>query len=149
MRLYFVCPRRESYTMTTDRKKTAVVIGLTLALLVPFVACAAGQAAASASLVPKAVAFVQTLAKGDFKAAEADFTDQMKQAAPPATLAEMWQRLVSQVGQFQDTGGSETVVQGGATTVVVKANFKSQALGIAVTFDSAQRIAGMHFVPPP
>jgi hypothetical protein len=99
--------------------------------------------------VSKAVSFVRTLAKGDFKAAEADFTDQMKQAAPPPKLGEVWQRLISQVGPFQDTGNSKTVVQNGFTTVVVKADFKSRALGIAVTFDSAQRIAGMHFVPPP
>ena len=135
--------------MTTDRRRTSVVISLALALLVPFAAQAAGTAAATGSLVPKAVSFIQTLAKGDFKAAETDFTDQMKQAAPPAKLAEVWQRLISQVGPFQGTGDSNTVVQNGFTTVVVKADFKSQALGIAVTFDSARRIAGMHFVSPP
>ena len=135
--------------MTTDRRRTSVVIGLALVLLVPFAARAAGSQAAKGSLVPEAVSFVRTLAKGDFKAAEADFTDQMKQAAPPAKLGEVWQRLISQVGPFQDTGDSKTVVQNGFTTVVVRTDFKSRALGIAVTFDSAQRIAGMHFVPPP
>ena len=134
--------------MTTDRKRTSVVIGLALALLVPLAVRAADQAA-NGSLVSTAVAFVQTLAKGDFKAAEADFTDQMKQAAPPAKLGEVWQSLISQAGAFQDTGDSKTVVQNGFTTVVVKTDFKSQAVGIAVTFDSANRIAGMHLVPPP
>ncbi|HUA22496.1 MAG TPA: DUF3887 domain-containing protein [Steroidobacteraceae bacterium] len=134
--------------MTTDRRRTSVVFGLALALLVP-VAQAAGDQAAKGSLVPEAVSFVRALAKGDFEAAEADFTDQMKQAAPPAKLGEVWQRLISQVGPFQDTGDSKTVVQNGFTTVVVRTDFKSRALGIAVTFDSAQRIAGMHFVPPP
>ncbi|MGA7538079.1 MAG: DUF3887 domain-containing protein [Steroidobacteraceae bacterium] len=135
--------------MTTDRSRTSVVIGLALALLVPIAAQGAGGQAAKGSLVSKAVSFVRTLAKGDFNAAEADFTDQMKQAAPPAKLGEVWQRLISQVGPFQDTGDSKTVVQNGFTTVVVKTDFKSRAIGIAVTFDSAQRIAGMHFVPPP
>ncbi|HEY6515928.1 MAG TPA: DUF3887 domain-containing protein [Steroidobacteraceae bacterium] len=134
--------------MATDRRRTPVLIGLVLALLVPLAARAAGRAAKE-SLVPKAISFVQTLAKGDFKAAEADFTDQMKQAAPPAKLAELWQGLISQVGPFRNTGDSKTVVQNGFTTVVVKTDFQSRALGIAVTFDSAQRIAGMHFVPPP
>jgi len=135
--------------MTTDRKRTSVVIGLALALLVPVAARTADGQGAEASLVPKAVSFVRTLAKGDFKAAEADFTDQMKQAVPPAKLGEVWQTLISQVGPFQDTGDSRTVVQSGFTTVVVKTDFKSRTLGIAVTFDSARRIAGMHFVPPP
>jgi Protein of unknown function (DUF3887) len=135
--------------MTTDRRRTSVLIGPALALLVAIVAQAAGVHGIKGSLVPKAVSFVRTLAKGDFKAAEADFTDQMKQAAPPAKLGEIWQRLISQLGPFQDTGDSRTAVQNGFTTVVVKTDFKSRALGIAVTFDSAQRIAGMHFVPPP
>jgi Protein of unknown function (DUF3887) len=135
--------------MTTDRRRTSVVIGLALALLVPLASQAAGGQAANGSLAPKAISFVRTLAQGDFKAAEADFTDQMKQAVSPAKLGEVWQRLISQVGPFQDTAGSKTVVQNGFTTVVVKTDFKSRALGIAVTFDSAQRIAGMHFVPPP
>ena len=124
------------------------MIGLALALMIPLAARAAGQVAKE-SLVPRAVSFVQTLAKGDFNAAEVDFTDQMKQAAPPAKLGQIWQGLINQVGPFQDTGDSKTVVQNGFTTVVVKVDFKSRALGIAVTFDSAQRIAGMHFVPPP
>jgi uncharacterized protein len=136
--------------MATDRRRTSVVIGLALALLVPVAALAAGdQAAKEGSLVPKAVAFIRALAKGDFESAEADFTDRMKQAAPPEKLREIWQRLLSQVGSFQDTSDSKSVFRNGNTTVIVKTDFKSQALGIAVTFDSAQRIAGMHFVPPP
>lgn len=135
--------------MTTDNRRTSVVIGLALTLLVSIAAQAAGGQMAGGSLVPKAVAFVQSMAKGDFEGAEADFTDQMKQAAPPAKLAEAWQGMISQFGAFQGTGDSKTVDQGGFTTVIVKADFKSQAVGIAVTFDSAQKIAGMHFVPPP
>jgi hypothetical protein len=134
--------------MTTDRRNP-VVIGLALALLLSIVAPTAGAQAAKESLAAKAVAFVQTLAAGHFKAAEADFTDQMKQAAPPEELGATWQKLLSQVGPFQDTGETESVDQGGYTTVVVKTDFKSRALGIAVSFDSEQRIAGMHFVPPP
>jgi hypothetical protein len=133
----------------TGRTRTSVAIGLALAVLAPFAAFAAGGQAPKGSLVPKAVSFVRTLANGDFKAAEADFTDRMKRAAPPAKLGQAWQRLVSQVGPFQGTGDTKTVVQDGFTTIVVRADFKSRALGIAVTFGSVQRIAGMHFVPPP
>ena len=135
--------------MTIDRRRTAAVTGLALALLVSMAAYAAGDHATQGSLVPKAVAFVRTLAKGDYQAAEADFTDQMKQAAPPEKLRGIWEGVLSQFGAFQDTGATNTVVQYGLTTVVVKTDFKNRALGIAVTFDSAQRIAGMHFVPPP
>jgi hypothetical protein len=125
------------------------VAGLALALLFSMAAHAAGDQAAKGALVPKAVAFVRTLAKGDYQAAEADFTAQMQQAAPPEKLRGIWEGVLNQFGAFQDTGVTNTVVQYGYTTVVVKTEFKSRALGIAVTFDSAQRIAGMHFVPPP
>jgi hypothetical protein len=134
--------------MATDVRRT-ILIGLALALLVPVAAPAAGDRGTRESLVPKAVAFVRTLAKGDFEAAEADFTDQMKQEVPPAKLRAIWQGLLNAIGPLQDTGDGKVDVQDGYTTVVVRGDFKSRALGIAVTFDSAQRIAGMHFVAPP
>lgn len=135
--------------MPTNTRTLPAVIGLTLALLAPVATQPARAQESKQPLAPRAVAFVRTLAKGDFAAAEGNFTDQMKQAAPPEKLRQIWQSLLDRVGPFQDTGASKTVTQGGYTSVIVKTDFKSQALGIAVTFDSADRIAGMHFVPPP
>jgi hypothetical protein len=123
--------------MTTDRAKTPFVIGLALALLATAATRAAGARQADASLVPRAIAFVRTLAKGDFEAAEADFTVQMKQDVPPAKLREVWQSVVAEIGPFQDTGNSQTVVQDGYTNVIVRTDFKSRALGTEVSFDSA------------
>lgn len=73
----------------------------------------------------------------------------MKQAAPPEKLRQIWQSLLDQAEPFENTGDSKIVDQGGYTSVIVRANFKTRALGIAITFDSAHRIAGMHFVPSP
>lgn len=131
-------------------RKTSALIGLALVLLVPFTALAAGdQAPKEGSLVPKAVAFIQTLVKGDFDGAEADFTDPMKQAAPPEKLREAWQGLLSQAGAFLATHDSKTILQDGSTIVIVRTSFRREVIGIAVAFDSAQRISGVHFVPPP
>jgi Protein of unknown function (DUF3887) len=135
--------------MTTDMKRFQLPIGLALALLACLAAQAAGGRAPKHGLVPRAVAFVHSLANGDFKGAEADFTGQMRAAAPPEALSRMWQQLLAQMGPFQDTGGSRTIVQGGYTTVAVRTDFKNRAVGIAVSFDSARRIAGIHIVPPP
>jgi len=135
--------------MRTDGRRSRIAIGIALALLAPMAARAAGSREAKASLVSAAVAFVQTLAAGHFKAAEADFTEQMRQAAPPQKLSEIWQRLIGQVGPFQHAGRTETVPQGEYTFVIVRTDFKSRTLGIRVVFDSAGRIAGMQFVPPP
>ena len=134
--------------MVTDTRIQAVA-AIALAFLSGLAAQPAGAQQAKENLVSTAVAFVHTLAKGDFKAAEVDFNGEMKQAAPPEKLREIWQKVLDQIGPFQDTGETHTVVQGGYTTVIVRSDFKSEALGIEVSFDSAGRIAGMHFVPPP
>lgn len=135
--------------MTTDRRRVSLTVVFAIALLLPITGQVAGGQQASATLTSGAIAFVRMLARGNFDGAEADFTDQMKQALPPAKLSEVWTGVQSQAGPFQDTGDAKTVVQGGYTTVVVTTKFKQQAIGIAVTFDSARKIAGMHFVPPP
>lgn len=135
--------------MATETGRIPAVLGAALALLAPLAARAADARKSTDNLVPVAVAFVHTLAKGDFKAAEADFTRQMKQAAPPDALRHVWRQLLRQIGPFRDTGVTSTSAQSGYTTVVVRTDFKSRAIGIAVSFDSARKIAGMHFVPPP
>jgi uncharacterized protein DUF3887 len=135
--------------MATNNRRAPALSGLTLAFLFPIAAHAAGTQMTSETLTPRAITFVRTLAKGDFVTAEADFTDEMKQAAPPEKLRQIWQSLLDQVGPFLDTGVSQTVDQGGYTSVIVKANFKMRPVGISVTFDSAYKIAGMHFVAPP
>ena len=132
-----------------NHRKTSVVIGFALALLLPFAIHAAGDQAANGNLVPKALVFVQTLAKGNFNAAEADLTHQMKQTAPPTKFGKLWQKMISRFGAFQGTGNTKTVVKNGLTTVIVEVIFKKQALGFALTFDSTQKIALVHFVSPP
>ena len=135
--------------MTTDRRNVSLTVVFAIALLLPIAGQVARGQEANATLTSRAIAFVHMLAQGNFDGAEADFTDQMKQAAPPTKLSEVWTGVQSQAGPYQGTGDAKTVVKGGYTTVVVATRFKLQAIGIAVTFDSAQKIAGMHFVPPP
>lgn len=135
--------------MATSNRIVRALIGLTLAFLVPIVAQAAGRQNTEKTLTPRAIAFVRTMAKGDFATAETDFTDQMKRAAPPEKLRQIWQSLLDQAGPFENTGDSKIIDQGGHTSVIITTDFKTRAIGIAVTFDSAHRIAGMHFVPSP
>ena len=135
--------------MLTKVTRLPLIVSLLLALMATVAARAAGAQQANASLVSRAVAFVRTLAQGEFQTAEADFTEQMKQGLPPQRLAAVWQQVLSQAGPFQDTGNSTTAVQAGYTIVVVRADFKSRALGIEVAFDPERKIAGVHFVAPP
>lgn len=130
-------------------RKTSAVIGFVLALLLPFAVHAAGDQTANGNLVPKALGFVQAWAKGNINAVEADLTNQMKQTTSPAKIGKLWQKMISRMGAFQGTGNTKTVVKNGLTTVIVEVIFKKQALGFALTFDSTQKIALVHFVSPP
>lgn len=92
---------------------------------------------------------VENMAANHFNRAEADFTSEMKTAAPPGQLRGLWQTLVNRCGAFQKTGNTATTDVGGYTSVIVRGEFKNRAIGFEVTFDSARRIAGLHLVPPP
>ena len=118
-----------------------------LLLAIPVMAIVAPAATASDNTSAKAQAFVQNMAKGDFTAAEADFTAQMKEAAPPDKLQEIWQALVLQGGAFQKIAVTKTVNQGGYTSVIVNTQFQNQTIGLQVTFDASGKIGGMHLVP--
>ena len=135
--------------MSKNIRQVPFILALAMALLSPVALLAADTQVAPPALAQKAIAFVHTMARADFKTVEMDFTDQMKQAAPPEKLGELWQTLLNQAGSFLGTGDSKSVVQGSYTTVNVRTNFKHEAIGIAVSFDSASRIVGMHIVSPP
>ncbi|MGB9430310.1 MAG: DUF3887 domain-containing protein [Gammaproteobacteria bacterium] len=133
--------------MFTRKIKFLAALAFCTLLLSPTLALAAADASVNSALVAKAETFVHSMASGNFTAAEADFTDQMKQAAPPLNLKQVWGMLVQQAGAFQKTDKTETVITNGYTSVIVNTEFKDKTLGIAITFDSAGKIAGMHFVP--
>lgn len=130
-------------------RANAIAGALAAAFLIPIAATAAGHARTGTGLRSRATAFVHELAKGEFKTAETDFTGRMKRAVAPKKLRRAWQSVSRRFGGFQKTGIAKTVVQDGYTTVIVAADFKTRTLGIAVSFDSADKIAGVHFVPAP
>lgn len=130
---------------TIKTKLSAVLIAL--AFVIPAMALAAPAVPAGDNTVARAEAFVQNMAKGNFTAAETDFTAQMRQAAPPDKLQEIWQALVLQGGAYQKIAGTKTINEGGYTSVIVNTEFKNQTVGLLVTFDSSGNIAGMHLVP--
>lgn len=132
--------------MTTGKFTLAATL-LALVLAIPAVTFAAPAAPAHDSNVAKAQAFVQDMAKGDFSAAETDFTATMKNAAPPDKLQGIWEALVVQAGAFQKIAGTKTVNEGGYASVIVNTQFKNQTIGMLVTFDASGKIGGMHFVP--
>lgn len=109
-------------------------------------AVAAGNATNNGKYVTQAEAMITSMAKGDFNTAETDFTDVMKQAAPPAKLQEVWSAITVQQGDFQKINGTKTLAKDGYMNVLVETQFKNGALVFNVTFDSAGKIAGFHML---
>lgn len=135
--------------MLSDMRRVIVALSfLALGFIAPTGASAANGAAAGGDSAA-AVAFVHQLASGQFPQAQANFTSQMKSAVGSDGLQQLWSKLQQMYGAFQSTGAVRSSAVSDYTIVVVRANFKSQAIGLAVAFDSAHRIAGVHLVPPP
>ncbi|MBU6421680.1 MAG: DUF3887 domain-containing protein [Gammaproteobacteria bacterium] len=107
---------------------------------------AAGNATANGKYVTQAQAMITSMAKDDFNKAETDFTDVMKQAAPPAKLQEVWSAITAQQGDFEKISGTKTLAKDGYLNVLVETQFKNGALLFNVTFDAGGKIAGFHIV---
>jgi hypothetical protein len=135
--------------MLNDVRRIIMALSVLALGLVAVGRASAANAAAVGADSAAAQAFVHQLASGKFSQAEADFTSQMKSAVGTDGLQQLWSKLQQMYGTFQSTGALKTGVVSGYSVVVVRANFKSQAVGLAVAFDSSHRIAGLHVVPPP
>ncbi len=100
-----------------------------------------------AALEPKAAAFVEQMAAGDFNAAIADFDDTMLKVLPADKLKQTWDQVVGQVGAFQQVLSTRREEQSGFQTVFVTTQFESMKLDIKVTYNAQGQVAGLHFVP--
>lgn len=129
--------------------RAAALAAFALALLAPPLTARAAPPPAANSPAASAQTFVRTMAQGHFTAAERSFTAQMRQAAPPRKLRDLWNRLTQQFGEFQKTSGQKVAHKDGYTVVIVGAEFKFKTIGLQVAFDSAHQIAGLYVVPAP
>lgn len=71
----------------------------------------------------------------------------MRDALPEAKLAETWQALLGQVGDFKGQGNIRLEKAQGFDVALVRAEFGATALDVRVVFDAERRIAGLFFVP--
>jgi uncharacterized protein len=135
--------------MLNNARRIIVALSVLALGLIGASCASAANGAAAGGDDAAAVAFIHQMASGKFSQAEADFTSQMKSAVGSEGLQRLWSQLQQMYGAFQGTGAIQSAVVSGHAIVVVRANFNSQAVGLAVAFDSEHRIAGLHLVPPP
>ncbi|HET7570314.1 MAG TPA: DUF3887 domain-containing protein [Gammaproteobacteria bacterium] len=126
--------------------KTTLTFVLAFGLFVSATAFAAGKH--HEKLVKQAEIFVHQLAASQFKAAEANFTARMKQAAPPQKLKLIWHQLTGHFGAYQKMGDTRSGSMHGRPVAFVETEFKKKTIWMEVAFDQSGRIAGMHIVSP-
>ncbi len=101
------------------------------------------------TLIALAHSLISQLAAGDFAGAEAGFDETMRAQLPLAKLAEVWGQLTGQYGAFKSQGNVQTGAQQGYVAVVTECQFENGNLLARVVFDSAGKVAGLFFSPPP
>jgi dienelactone hydrolase len=92
---------------------------------------------------------VDNLASGNTSAVFANFDTVMQKAVTIDQLNQLWLQLQVQYGNYLNRAGSQTVVEGGYTSVIVNLHFQYGDTGFKVTFDAAGKIAGLHLVAAP
>jgi uncharacterized protein len=128
----------------------AFFLAVSLAVLWTLIATGTAQATTPRAVLGQpepAQQFVESLAKGDFAAAEAQFDPTMKGALSGDKLRDTWQAVVKQVGPFQKQLLARTDRQAGYKIVTVTCQFEKAALDARVVFDAKGQVAGLSFAP--
>ncbi|HEV2176054.1 MAG TPA: alpha/beta fold hydrolase [Terriglobia bacterium] len=109
---------------------------------------AAGAArAASADWPALGKAVIGELASRQFAKAEARFDEAMTAALPAGKLAGVWDSLLAHAGAFQAITGTRVEPKQTYHIVFVTCRFERASLDLEVSFNSGQRIAGLHVLP--
>jgi dienelactone hydrolase len=99
-------------------------------------------------LTPRAKAFVDLLAQGEFAKATKDFDETMSKVMPADKLEETWKSVTAKVGAFKKQTGTRTAHAGKYEIVFVSCEFEQAPLDVKVVFDRDKRIAGLFFTEP-
>ena len=91
--------------------------------------------------------FVDLLAKGDFERAVQNFDSVMTKAMPQEKLKEVWESLISQLGQLKRQTSVRKEINPRFDIVFVTCEFERDAIDIKVVFDKKKKITGLWFFP--
>lgn len=92
--------------------------------------------------------FISSMVNGDYEQAVDDYFDAtMKRAMPANTLAETWETLLEQVGQYEGEVSKRTEEADGYDVVIATTKFQNAFIDIRVVYNSDKRISGLWFQP--
>ncbi|MGI9035382.1 MAG: alpha/beta fold hydrolase [Pyrinomonadaceae bacterium] len=116
-----------------------------LALLASMAAGVFGQNQTDNSA--RAKSFIDALAKKDFASAENYFNDDVKSKISADKLAEIWDSLTAQVGDFKLQGKVLKTQKDNLEIFLIMCEFEKANLDIQTAFDAQGKIAGLFFLP--
>ena len=94
----------------------------------------------------RAKAFVDALAKKDFAAAYALFSDQVKAKIPGEAMPQVWAQITGEYGEFRRLKEIKKSADGNYTVAVLE--FEKKSENFAVAFDANGQILGFTIAPP-
>ncbi len=123
-------------------------VGVGVGVPGPAAAQPAAALAAPRSAAGEATDLIGRLARGEYQAAAARFTETMRSAAPPEKLGDLWTTIQAQMGVYQKQLGVRTEKQGVYDVAFVTARFARSTVDFKVVVDRDGKIAGFFLVPP-
>lgn len=126
-----------------------LILCLTIAALLAGCASLPGTDAvvSEPELERRARDFITRMEAGEYKEARQYFTTQMKLALTQQKLADVWEALQLQAGNFVQQGDARIESEAGYKIVYVTCRFGLSALDTRVVFDQKGKIAGLFFQP--
>lgn len=118
-----------------------------IALIVLSLPAAWGWAQAEGGRAATASALVEALAGGEFERVAEALHPEVRQALPVATLRQVWEGLVAQVGAFRQVAGTRPGEPGAGEAVFVVCEFERATLDVRLAFDTAGRVVGLNILP--
>jgi len=100
-------------------------------------------------LISMAKNFVKALEKGDYEEAVKNFDETMQKAAPPEKMKQVWETVLSQVGELKQQKRIRTESLPKYDVVYITCEFEKWTLDVKVVFNKKKQIAGQFFTQPP
>lgn len=100
-------------------------------------------------LISMAKSFVEALEKGDYEEAVKNFDETMTKAAPPEKMKQVWETIISQLGELKQQTGIRTESLPKYDAVYITCEFEKATLDVKVVFNKKKQIAGQFFTQPP
>lgn len=92
--------------------------------------------------------FADHLAAGEYAKAEEMMNGQMKASMSSSALAELWDQLTTQLGDYASSPAKKYQEEGGYRVVYVTLAFADAEIDMKVVFDDAGKVAGLWFGEP-